>query len=706
MPIYSQSGRRENPEAVAPASTLAPLKSKDPDFRPDIEGLRGIAVLIVVAYHVGIRGFQGGFVGVDVFFVLSGYLITSLLMREVRKTGRISFSNFYARRVRRLLPAAALTIFATLALGVTLASPLEQFTFSRAARATALYVSNLWLTLESLDYFGPGVASNPLLHTWSLAVEEQFYFIWPAIIWFGLCRLRTRRALIWTMLAVSFVSFMVSVLVTRWNAPWAFFGSPARAWEFGLGGLASLYFRETAPDSRRALWWGIGWLGIAAIMVSSLLLNGQMPFPGYLATLPVLGTVCALVAGSSRPGEGIARVTDHPVMQHIGKLSYSWYLWHWPALVFLSFLVPLASVWMKLCAATAALGMAALTKVAVEDPVRYNRWLIVRPRLSIALALLLTISTAAIATYEKARAVQAMNQPAQKAIAQAVEVDVLPNDACLVPLADSRVQECYGGDTQANEQIVLFGDSKAAHWFPALNLIAKQEKWKLTSIVKANCPAAMVDVYNVRLRRTESECTEWRNSAIARIGGLKPRAAVMSGAIAYVKGTTGGDFGTLTSLQWEQGTDRTLSMLKTYDIPVLVIRDSPNEGINTPVCLSRAAAHSWYPSAACTTLASKALDDGVRDVELRSVGRFSNASYADFSATLCPKGICAPTFGGMVVYRDRSHLTFAMSEALASNLQGQIARLLSKASSQASSSSSLGELSVLTKVLESSPRPN
>lgn len=701
MPISSQSERKENPKATASSSTLAPLKSKNPDFRPDIEGLRGIAVLIVVAYHVGIKGFQGGFVGVDVFFVLSGYLITSLLMQEVRKTGRISFSNFYARRVRRLLPAAALTIFAVMALSITLASPLEQFTFSRAARATALYVSNVWLTLESLDYFGPGVASNPLLHTWSLAVEEQFYFIWPAIIWFGLCRLRTRRALIWTMLAVSLVSFAVSVLVTHWNAPWAFFGSPARAWEFGLGGLASLYFRETAPNSQRRFWLGVGWLGIAAIVISSLFLNGQMPFPGYLATLPVLGTVCALVAGASRPGEGIGHITDHPVMQHIGKLSYSWYLWHWPALVFLGFLVPLASIWLKLCAAAAALGMAAVTKVTVEDPVRYNRWLVVRPRLSIALALLLTISTAAIATYEKGRAVQAMNLPAQKAITQAVNVDVLPNDACLVPLADSRVQECYGGDKQANEQIVLFGDSKAAHWFPALNVIAQQKKWKLISLVKANCPAAMVDVYNVRLRRTESECTEWRNSAIARIEGLKPRLVVMSGAIAYIKGTAGGDFGTLTSLQWEEGTNRALSVLKRYDIPVLLIRDSPNEGINTPVCLSRAAAHAWYPIAACTTIAAKALDDGVRDVELKSVNSFSNAFYADFSPALCPSGLCTPILDGMVVYRDRSHLTFAMSQMLASSLQGQISRLLLKVSGQASTSKVQVEPSQLTDVVES-----
>lgn len=679
MATTTQIERAESPETTVSPSPLAPLKSKDPDFRPDIEGLRGIAVLIVVAFHVGIKGFQGGFVGVDVFFVLSGYLITSLLMREVRKTGRISFSNFYARRVRRLLPAAALTIFATLALGVTLASPLEQFTFSRAARATALYVSNIWLTLESLDYFGPGVASNPLLHTWSLAVEEQFYFIWPAIIWFGLCRLRTRRALIWTMVAVSSVSLVISVLVTRWNAPWAFFGSPARAWEFGLGGLASLYFRERAPDSHRALWWGIGWLGIAGIVISSLLLNGQMPFPGYLATLPVLGTVFALVAGSSRPGEGIGHITDHPVMQHIGKLSYSWYLWHWPALVFLSFLVPLASVWMKLLAATAALGMAALTKITVEDPVRYNRWLILRPRVSIALALLLTISTAAIATFEKGRAVQAMNQPAQKAITHAVDVDVLPNDTCLVTYADPNVRECFGGDEKSNTEVVLFGDSKAAQWFPALNLVAQKNAWKLVSLVKASCPAVTVTVYNPALRRNVQECDEWRNSAIGRIAERKPLLVVMSSSTGYIRDTGGGgEFGRLTNRQWEEGTSRTLSGIGTHKIPVLLIRDSPNESINTPVCLSRATAHSWYPIAECTTDARQALDDGIRNLELRTISRFPNASYADFSAVLCPNGRCTPTLDGMVVYRDRSHLTFAMSQALAPGLNEQVARLLAK----------------------------
>lgn len=679
MATSTQIESAENPDLTASPSTLAPLKSKDADFRPDIEGLRGIAVLIVVAYHVGIRGFQGGFIGVDVFFVLSGYLITSLLMREVRKTGRISFSNFYARRVRRLLPAAALMIVVIIVLSVFLASPLERFNFSRAARATALYISNLWFTVESVDYFAPEIASNPLLHTWSLAVEEQFYFIWPAIIWFGLCRLRTRRALICTVLVVSLISFAISVAVTHWNAPWAFFGSPARAWEFGLGAIASVCFREEAPDRHRAIWWSIGWLGIAVIVISSVLFSGDTAFPGYLAALPVLGTVCALVAGSSRPGEGIASITNHPVMQHVGKLSYSWYLWHWPALAFLSILVAMPSVWMRLLAVTVALGMAALTKLMIEDPVRYNRWLIARPRLSIAFALLLTISIAGIATFGRARAVQAMNRSDQKLIAEASSVPVVPRKGCLVQYSDPNIQECYGGDERSTQEIVLFGDSKAAQWFPALSLIAQQEGWRLVSHVKASCPAALVNVYNPYLRRTEWECAQWRNAAIARIEALKPMLVIISSDTGYIKSDARhGGFAALTETQWEEGTEHTLSEFESNHIPSLVIRNSPNERISTPVCLSRVAAHTWYPRAACSTNATTALEDGIRNTELRSVGHFPSASYADFSMALCPNGICLPILDGIVVYRDRSHLTFAMSQALAPKLKDQIVLLLAK----------------------------
>src|SRR5690242_8651954 len=187
----------------------APLATES--FRPDIEGLRGIAVLLVVGYHTRLLGFQGGFIGVDVFFVLSGYLITRLLATEVQRSGHLDFANFYARRVRRLLPAINTTVLLTLIVGALVFSPLEQVEFARTARATALYAANIFFVFEATDYFGGDLSANPLLHTWSLAVEEQFYLVWPLIVWFGFRRRHSRRALAPTLVVVSLASFVMSV---------------------------------------------------------------------------------------------------------------------------------------------------------------------------------------------------------------------------------------------------------------------------------------------------------------------------------------------------------------------------------------------------------------------------------------------------------------------------------------------------------------
>lgn len=221
----------------------------DTSFRPDVEGLRGIAILLVVLFHCAVPGFGGGFIGVDIFFALSGYLITNLIVNEIERNGRLNFRQFYARRVRRLLPASGLVVVATLLLGFALYSPLEQAAHASMARYTLLYISNYLFMHDAADYFGRDVATNPYLHTWSLAVEEQFYLFWPAVIALALHRAGTRRRAVIVLSVICIISFGLCVWLTRVRQPWAFFGSPARAWEFGLGGLASLV-RKPALSAR------------------------------------------------------------------------------------------------------------------------------------------------------------------------------------------------------------------------------------------------------------------------------------------------------------------------------------------------------------------------------------------------------------------------------------------------------------------------
>ena len=215
-----------------------------PRYRPDIEGLRGVAVLIVVAFHANFPDFGGGFVGVDVFFVLSGYLITWLLVNEAAETRSINFGEFYARRARRLLPALFAMLFVTLAISAFLYAPFEQRALARSWATTAAYVSNIDFATRALDYNGPNAAGNPLLHTWSLSVEEQFYLVWPLVIVCGIrlaprAKRFTERGLVVLLFAVTGLSFGLSIYLTRSQPKWAFYLAPGRAWELGAGGWHS-----------------------------------------------------------------------------------------------------------------------------------------------------------------------------------------------------------------------------------------------------------------------------------------------------------------------------------------------------------------------------------------------------------------------------------------------------------------------------------
>jgi peptidoglycan/LPS O-acetylase OafA/YrhL len=336
-------------------------------FRPDIEGLRGIAVLIVVAFHCGIPGFSGGFVGVDIFFVLSGYLITGLLVREIHQTSRLNLLQFYARRVRRLLPACALTLILTLALGAVILAPAELVFAGRAARATALYMSNVFFGINAADYFAPDVESNPMLHTWSLGVEEEFYLFWPLLIVLGLRGLRSTKAL-WVLLwGVTVVSLGLSIWFTARGGTFAFYQLPARAWEFGIGGLAVLPLSGRIR-LRSGAWIAVGWLGVALILGSAYFILNGVGFPGWIALVPVVGTMATLLAGAELPDRGVGRLLNTGPLQIVGTLSYSWYLWHWPCLVLAKALYPAIAVWGKIGVATASLILAAITHIWSSGP--------------------------------------------------------------------------------------------------------------------------------------------------------------------------------------------------------------------------------------------------------------------------------------------------------------------------------------------------
>ena len=349
-------------------------------FRPDIEGLRAVAVLVVVLCHAGVPGLSGGYIGVDVFFVISGFLITGLLWREATTTNTIRLARFYGARARRLLPAAATVAIATAIAAAVALPPLQARNVLLDGIASALYGGNYWFALRGTgtDSLAWDTAPSPFQHYWSLGVGEQFYLIWPALI-IGAAWLvgRARRgaasqAVPYAALGlVGAASLAAAVLWTRTAPPWAFFSLPTRAWELVAGGLVALSIRQwrRLPVLPAAI---AGWGGLALIVLTCHQLGPTTPYPGTAALLPVLGTALVIGGGCVTGGMGPGRLLYRPVMRALGRVSYSWYLWHWPVLLLLPRLLGQpASLPAKLAATLVSAGLAVITLYLVENPGRF-----------------------------------------------------------------------------------------------------------------------------------------------------------------------------------------------------------------------------------------------------------------------------------------------------------------------------------------------
>jgi len=377
------------------ARRVAPVAPAHADRRGDIEGLRAVAVMLVVLFHASIGGVPGGFVGVDVFFVISGFLITGLLLRERTASGTISLSSFYARRARRLLPAAALVLVVTLVASIILLPPLLIPGVATDTAAAALYVSNMGFAVQATDYFAVGQAPSPILHFWSLGVEEQFYLFWPAIVLLVTRgAIRPGRRVGVTVIAIAAASFVFALWLTSAAEPWAFFSLPTRAWELALGGsLAVAGTRLSLIPERVAA--AAGWVGLALIVVAGVVLNETTPFPGTAALLPTVGAALVILSGAQATAFSPARLLGTALPRFLGRISYSLYLWHWPVLVLPAIAagvpLPLSE---RVGLVVVSIVLAAATSRWVEDPFRRGRFIGTIPRRNLAMAGALTVAVA------------------------------------------------------------------------------------------------------------------------------------------------------------------------------------------------------------------------------------------------------------------------------------------------------------------------
>lgn len=656
-------------------------------FRADIEGLRGLAVLLVVLFHAQVPGVGRGYLGVDVFFVLSGFLITSRLAEEAESTGRISLPAFYARRARRLLPAAAVMFVATLAAGRLLYAPFEQLAVSRNALATAIYGGNLLFAYDQTDYLGPASATNPLLHTWSLSAEEQFYLIWPVLVMLciGKTRGRTsRQRLLAGIMLIGFVSICGQLLLDRRDPIWAFYGSPTRAWEFAAGALVYLW-GSGPPGAERARGRlgriysrlcaspGLPWAGLLLILGCGASLGSAIRIPGPPAFLPVLGASAILAYRGSQANwllcNGVSRTA--------GRFSYSWYLWHWPVLVLAGTLRPSPDLASRLACVLCALGLAAITTVLIEDPVRFHPALPARPWRTLAGAAMVTSVLVLAALALNVAAARSADTADQLRFTQASrDIPIVHFDGC--HLGDGTVSPpCAFADTNSSTTLVLFGDSHAAQWFPPIEHIALLHHWKLISWTKSGCPFAAVRIPPDPFSHTYRDCGKWRENTARRIVELHPAGVIVSSASTYLR-VPGARNATaqVSPREWETGLRVALNRFSQAGLRTIVLRDPPQPGFEVLSCLARMA---WRNASHECTFQPEPQTVAAARLEDRAIPDVAGASLVDLSPAICDAAVCDPMHSGQILFRDSRHLTGSFALSLAPLLEPELVQMVNRA---------------------------
>lgn len=633
-------------------------------FRPDIEGLRALAVAGVIAFHFGLRGLPGGFAGVDIFFVISGYLITRQLLTEIAETGRLNLWRFYARRARRLLPASLFVILATLVAGAFILSPEEQSLYSKGAMFASAYMINLWLIRWSFDYFAADATSNPFVHFWSLSVEEQFYLAWPALLLLAMWLRPGKRGAILVIGLAGLVSFAVCAWLTTMAQPWAFYFSPLRGWEFAAGGLATtvpLTFWQHRPRLAAPL----AWLGLALIAGAYLSFTEEAPFPGFMALMPVAGTVLLLLAGAAGVRNGPSAVLALPPLQWVGKLSYSLYLWHWPVIVYAAMLVPELSPLQRLGCMALTFALSLFTYQFIENPIRRNGWLMASAARALVPAVLLT-GTGVAAAYANARLAVHDLDPEQRSIAiSAARPSTARAAGCILSFETVTPKACVFGNKDAGRSIALFGDSHADHWSTPLIEAAEKNDTKVVTWLKSGCRASRLTVWATKLKRNYTECDQWRAQSIRQIIAARPNLVVISeiALVSLDKMSAGTQAPKSQDADGRAGLHATLTAFSQAGLKVAVIRDVPFNDDHVDTCVSRALWRGQRPSL-CDQKRTDAANDANAAIERDIVRTVPGASYIDLTNQFCDAKTCHAFINGKIAYRDQHHLATPFAETL------------------------------------------
>ena len=669
--------------------------------RRDIEGLRAIAVVAVLLYHFGVPHTGGGFVGVDVFFVISGFLITSLLVAERDATGKVSMASFYTRRIRRLLPISATVLVSTAVASSIWLNPTRLNLLSHDIFAAAGFFVNYLFAHRGADYLGSQMEPSALQHYWSLAVEEQFYMVWPALVALATWgAVKARARLVPVLSVILIVSLGLSIATTRTSPSWAYFGLHTRAWELAAGALLAVCWHQVDKIAShvRAI---LGWLGISLIVYSVITYGTVYDFPGWVAAVPVAGAVLALAAGSDTKFAP-RHVLGLAPMQWVGARSYSLYLWHWPALIIAASHkgAPLSAIdrW-KLLALV--LLVSELGFRFIENPIRRSKGLQRNRQLSFSIGGGLVVSgvvaSVLLATYQpdlttgyNAERVEdittttaatttttlAPQMPARlnngyetapQAVIDALKQEKLPDNLrpslnsaltdepilygnnCHQFMAVTVPDDCVFGDTNAKTTVALFGDSHAAQWFTAIDEIAKERHWRLLALTQGSCPIINVLTVNLTTNVVYRNCDPWREAVFQKMKAEKVDVVVLTQYTGFFDVRTRSR---VTPSVWETGLDELFTRLKQDGVTPIFFADNSDPDGQPIDCLASYRSDIQR----CTQDLADVIQPQIESVVAAKIKQH-NVSVIWPARWTCTDGRCPMVTGDIMMYRDGNHLT-------------------------------------------------
>lgn len=649
-------------------------------YRPEIEGLRTIATLLIAIYHIWLGRVSGG---VDIFFVLSGFLITMSLISKIDHTGELRFWDYLLGLVKRLFPQGLTVILVITVLSFFFLPKVQWDQILSHMFASTLYFENWRLSLDSVDYLKQENGTSPFQHFWSMAIQGQFYILWPFVIYLGsllakkIFKTPVRKTLLTILLIVFVLSLSYSIYITNINQPWAYFDFFARIWEFSIGGIVALllpYFTLNKWVSTI-----LGWIGLLIVCFTGIIIPVSNLFPGYIALLPIGGALYLILSAEYSSKIGVDKILGKKLFISLGRYTYGFYLWHWPLLIFYKSYMNTNTVSLShgLLIILTTFCLSYLSTNFIEAPIRKTN--VQRSKLKLVTVIsgmMITVLVTNVTLYyfvQQAKAITTeysmKNYPGALELYQGIKgtdgVELIPsmvnvktdlpsfyNDKECYTDKGSNVKTCsYGVTDNPDYKVALVGGSHSGHWYPALELLAKDLNFQIDLYIRDGCRFTDDDFNG----QVTAECLEW-NENVMDLLTLNPPDLVFTTATLNKRDVV--PVGYID--QWNKLNGIT---------EIFAIRDNPRMAGDVPACIERES-----NPIEC----SIPREEGVSDIVPweNTEGIPSNVVFADLSNNLCDKSRCYGVIGNIIVYRDNHHFTAEFAKTLAPALKEPLANAL------------------------------